>query len=161
MTDEQVSTASQLPSLTPEPPDQPTLALPDPEQPDPPVLSLPLPASDLLDQLPIHLPDPPVPSLLEPILTANLSHPPANTHIADPVTVAPVLGAVPATLALDIAARVQRSADAQLLPANLHYDETRTTQEHMTHRLRHLAPLLLALSAENMPQAEREVPYVD
>ncbi|RAQ95638.1 hypothetical protein [Thermogemmatispora tikiterensis] len=158
MTDEQFL-ALRFPPLAPDTPGLPALTLPDPEKADPSALFLAQPASALLDLPSTDQPDPPLPTLLEPLLPPNLLRFPSSEHSLRQAEIAPTLGEAPATLSPEIAAQVRRSADARLLPPTLHYDETRTTQDGMTHRLRHLASLLLALSQESPPWAGQEVPY--
>ncbi|MBX5455903.1 MAG: hypothetical protein IRZ31_03295 [Thermogemmatispora sp.] len=145
MTDDQLP-AFRFPRLAPDTPGLPALTLPDPEKADPSALFFAQPASAPLDLPPTNQPDPPLPTLLEPLLPPNLLRFPASEHSLGQTEIAPTLGESPATLAPEIAAQVERSADARSLPPTLHYDETRTTQAGMTHRLRHLASLLLALS---------------
>ncbi|WP_052888090.1 hypothetical protein [Thermogemmatispora carboxidivorans] len=147
-----------LPSLAPDPPGLPALTLPDPEQPDPPALLFGPSASVPLDLPPTERPDPPLPTLLEPLLPPNLLRFPPGEHAVGQAEVAPTLGETPATLAPESATHIQRSVDAQALPPTLDYNETRTTQDGMTHRLRHLAPLLLALSDRLSSWAGQEVP---
>ncbi|WP_069801480.1 hypothetical protein [Thermogemmatispora onikobensis] len=156
MTDDQLPTF-RFPPLAPDPPGLPALTLPDPEQPDPATLSFGLSASAPLDLPPTDRPDPPLPTLLAPLLPPNLLRFPPSEHAVGQTEVAPTLGETPATLAPEGATRLQRSADVQALPPTLYYEETRTTQGGMTHRLRHLAPLLLALSNRSTSWAGQEV----
>ncbi|MBX5450675.1 hypothetical protein [Thermogemmatispora sp.] len=155
-----------FPSLSPDEPGLPALTFPDSEQPDPPRPTLLQPAPvpqelcPLVHPLP-ERPDPPLDDLLAPILPSGLLRLPPNEHALGQVSATPILGEVPTTPAPDIAALAASSPDAQSLPSGLLYNEIRTTQDNMTHRLRHLAPLLQALlSAERGLSPEQEGPDV-
>nr|BBH95025.1 hypothetical protein KTA_32240 [Thermogemmatispora argillosa] len=148
-----------VPPLSAAEPGLPALTLPDPEQPDPPRPALLEPAPTPLELPPAEQPDPPLADLLAPIFPPSLRRFPTSEHALGKVSATPAIGEAPATLAQHIAALIESSPDAQSLPSDLRYEETRTTQDRMTHRLRHLAPLLLALlSAERGLAPEQEAP---
>jgi hypothetical protein len=141
-----------VPPLAAGQPGLPALELPDPARPDPPAAALLQPAAPAALELPNpRQPDPPVPDLIDPVMPPDLLRfPPATTHsLGDRPQIAPALAEPPAQLAPATSQLAHNSADAKQLPPELHYDETRTVQDGMTSRLRHLAPLLLLLQGHS------------
>lgn len=128
----------------------PGLSLPDPTQPDPflPDLTAPdMPAG--LDHQDGTLPNPPSPDLLAPTIPALLVQPDemrsALRAAYGPVEVQAQIGAEPASIDAEAASLAVNSADARQLPPSLRYEQVYTTQDGMTRRARHLAPLLSGL----------------
>lgn len=131
----------------------PGLTLLNPQQPDPYLPDLTAPQiPDDLDRPDVLLPDPFSPDLLQPALPETLTLSDAQTpeypELTGPVDVQIPLAEEPATLAPSALSLAGNSADAQNLPPHLRYDQVYTAQDEMTHRARHLAPLLLALEGQ-------------
>lgn len=128
----------------------PGLSRPDPTRPDPflPDLTAPTMPADL-DRPDVTLPDPRSADLLSPLIPHLLAQPDATRpalHAAyGPVEVQPQVGAEPANMDAQAAALAAHSADALSLPPSLRYEQVYTTQDEMTRRARHLAPLLSSL----------------
>lgn len=138
----------------------PGLSLPDPVRPDPflPDLTA-LDEPDDLDRPDMTLPNPYGSDLLQPALPETPEAwalmdervPQEYGDLTAPTAVQVPLADTLASLAPAAQAMVDSSADAQHLPTGLHYDQVYTTQDEMTHRARHLAPLLLGLDGQVRP----------
>lgn len=127
----------------------PGLSLPDPAQPDPflPDLTAPdLPAD--LDRPDVTRPDPPSADLLLPLIPALLAQREAERSALvayGPTEVQAQVVAEPANMDEEAPSLAANSADARQLPPALRYEQLYTTQDEMSRRARHLAPLLAAL----------------
>ncbi len=131
----------------------PGLTLLNPQQPDPYLPDLTAPQMpDDLDRPDVLLPDPRSPDLLQPVIPGTLSLTDAQAteypELTGPVDAQIPLAEEPATLASSALSLARSSADALNLPPHLRYDQVYTAQDEMTHRARHLTPLLLALDGQ-------------
>ena len=125
----------------------PGLSLPDPTRPDPFLPDLTAPAMPTgLDHPDNTQPDPHTPDLLSPTIPALLTQPDemrsALQAAYGPLAVQPRVGAQPANMDAEAASLAANSADTRQLPSSLRYEQVYTTQDEMTRRARHLAPLL-------------------
>lgn len=136
----------------------PDLTRPDPTRPDPPLPDLLAPPIPLeLDRPPTDEPSPALPDLTDPLIPGDLHMPDASTpeyvETLLPVIDVP-MSDQPGKLADAAIELVHASPDSQDLPAGLTYAKDYTTQEEMTHRLRHLATLILGLDGK-VPVSEQ------
>ncbi|MDQ2906566.1 MAG: hypothetical protein M3Y81_23875 [Chloroflexota bacterium] len=130
----------------------PDLTSPDPTRPDPPLPDLLAPSIPAgLEQPPTDEPSPALPDLTDPLIPGELSLPDASTPEYAETLLATIdvpMADPPGELAGAAMELVHASPDNQDLPAGLTYAKDYTTQEEMTHRLRHLATLILGLDGK-------------
>ncbi len=131
----------------------PGLSLPDPTRPDPflPDLITPDVPPDL-DRPDETLPDPRSPDLLFPGNPEVLVQPDQQQSMLralyGPVEVHAQVSEEPGGLDPSAPSLVAHSADARQLPSSLHYEQVYTSQDEMSRRSRHLAPLLSGLEGQ-------------
>ncbi|HLI05207.1 MAG TPA: hypothetical protein VKV40_01410 [Ktedonobacteraceae bacterium] len=125
----------------------PSLDLPDPTRPDPFLPDLTDPdIPDNLDRSDGTLPDPRSPDLLYPNVPHALAQPNQRQSMVralyGPVEVRPQTAAEPGSMSPSAPELAANSADARQLPPFLRYEQVYSTQDKMSRRSRHLAPLL-------------------
>ncbi|MBA2286660.1 MAG: hypothetical protein H0W02_14380 [Ktedonobacteraceae bacterium] len=130
----------------------PDLTFPDPTRPDPPLPDLLAPSIPAeLDRPPVAEPSPALPDLTDPLIPGDLHRPDASAPEYGE-TLLPAIDVAmsdpPGELAGAAMELVHSSPDSQNLPAGLTYVKDYMTQEEMTHRLRHLATLILGLDGK-------------
>ncbi|MBA2287294.1 MAG: hypothetical protein H0W02_17625 [Ktedonobacteraceae bacterium] len=130
----------------------PVPTFPDPTRPDPPLPDLLTPAIPAeLDRPPVNEPAPALPDLTDPLIPGDLHMPDASASEYTESLLATIdvpMSKLPGELADAAMELVHASPDSQNLPAGLTYAKDYTTQEEMTHRLRHLATLILGLDGK-------------
>lgn len=131
----------------------PGLSLPDPTRPDPflPDLTDADMPSDM-ERPDTVLPDPRSPDLFSPDVPQVLAQPDQRQSMLraayGPVEVHAPVSEEPGSMDPSASSLVANSADARQLPPSLHYEQVYTSQDEMSRRNRHLAPLLSGLEGQ-------------